>query len=138
MDKRVSSRAIIINNNQLLTLFRRKKLENGDIKEYYSLPGGGQELNETNEDTVIRELQEELGVTIKIFGYLGNYEDDKSINHLFHCSIIKGTPKLGGEELMRMSNDNYYEPKFVNMSDINNIDINYKDKINNANCKKYI
>lgn len=42
MNKRISSRAIIIENNKLLTFFRRKN-KDGKIKEYYSLPGGGQE-----------------------------------------------------------------------------------------------
>ena len=75
MNKRISSRAIIIENNKLLTFFRRKN-KDGKIKEYYSLPGGGQEKGETLEENVIRELKEEFNVDIKIIDYLGKKESD--------------------------------------------------------------
>ena len=69
--KRESSRAVIIDNNRVLTMFRRKIDEVGNKNEYYAIPGGGIEENETMEKAVVRELQEELNVKIKILGYLG-------------------------------------------------------------------
>ena len=60
---RISSRAIIIQNNKVLTMFRRK-IKDGVSKEYYVIPGGGQEGNETLEENVIRELKEELGFEV--------------------------------------------------------------------------
>ena len=89
MNKRISSRAIIIENNKLLTFFRRKN-KDGKIKEYYSLPGGGQEKGETLEENVIRELKEEFNVDIKIIDYLGKKESDNYIEHFFYCTIING------------------------------------------------
>ena len=47
MEKRVSSRAIIIDDNKLLTMFRRKIKSDGTVKEYYVIPGGGLEEGET-------------------------------------------------------------------------------------------
>lgn len=136
MEKRVSSRAIIIEKNQLLTMFRRK-IKNGITKEYYVIPGGGQENNETLEENVKRELNEEFGVEIKVLGYLGKEEHETTIEHYFHCEIIKGTPKLGGEELERMSEENYYEVRYIALEDLPKTDINAKDKIEMAIKGKY-
>ena len=56
MEKRVSARAIIIEDGKLLTMFRRKKKEDGSYQEYYAIPGGGLEENETLKN-VIREIK---------------------------------------------------------------------------------
>ena len=131
MNKRISSRAIIIENNKLLTFFRRKN-KDGKIKEYYSLPGGGQEKGETLEENVIRELKEEFNVDIKIIDYLGKKESDNYIEHFIYCTIINGIPKLSGEELERNCQDNYYELRYININEIDKIDIFHKDMINKA------
>ena len=137
MEKRVSSRAIIIDNGSLLTMFRRK-IKNGKIKEYYVIPGGGLEENETLEENVIRELKEEFGVDIEVLGYLGKEEHEKTIEHYFHCKIVNGTPKLGGEELERMTDENYYEVRTIDLKDLVDMDINAKGKINMALNNKYL
>lgn len=49
MNKRENARAIIIKDNELLTIFRRKKTKEG-TKEYYVIPGGGVEDGETLAD----------------------------------------------------------------------------------------
>lgn len=136
MEKRISSRAIIIEDGKILTMFRRRII-NGQTKEYYVIPGGGQESNETLEENVKRELKEECSIEIKILGYLGKEEKDAGIAHFFHCQIIKGTPKLGGEELERMTKENYYEIRYISIEEIDKIDINAKDKIVMALNKDY-
>jgi ADP-ribose pyrophosphatase YjhB (NUDIX family) len=113
-------------------MFRRKIKDDGSIKEYYVIPGGGLENNESLEENVKRELNEEFNVEINILGYLGKIESDNSIEHYFHCEIVNGTPHLGGEELDRMTEKNYYEIRKIKIDDIKNIDINAKDKIENA------
>ena len=129
---RISSRGIIIQNGKVLTMFRRK-IKDGNTKEYYVIPGGGLEDGETLEQNVVRELKEEMNVDIKILGYLG--QDDQTGSNYFHCQITNGTPKLGGEELDRMTNDNYYEPLFVNIDNLQNIDIYGREFIFKAlNC----
>lgn len=136
MEKRISSRAIIIEDGKVLTMFRRKIID-GKLKEYYVIPGGGQENNETLEENVKRELKEECSIEIKILGYLGKEEKDTGIAHFFHCQIIKGTPRLGGEELERMTKENYYEIRYIPLEEIDKIDINAKDKIAMALNKEY-
>ena len=131
MDKRVSSRAIIIEDNKLLTMFRRKIKNDGSVKEYYVIPGGGLEEGETLEENVIRELKEEFNVDIEVVKFLGTEEYDDTIANYFLCKIVNGTPKLGGEELERMTPQNYYEIKYIDLREIDCYDINAKDIIKN-------
>ena len=132
MEKRVSARAIIIEDNGVLTMFRRKKKNDGSYKEYYVIPGGGVEENESLEETCIRELKEEYNVDIKILGYLGSDERETTIGHLFHAKIINGIPILSGEESERNNDDNYYEIRKVNLNELNEVDIDSVDFIRKA------
>jgi len=136
MEKRISSRAIIIENGKVLTMFRRK-IKNGITEEYYVVPGGGIENGETLEENVKRELSEELNVEIEIIGYLGTIEYDTNIANFFHCNIIKGEPKLGGEELERMTDDNYYEVRFVDINKLDEIEFSAKEKVYQALNEEY-
>lgn len=131
MEKRVSSRAIIIEDGKLLTMFRRKIKKDGSVKEYYVIPGGGLEEGETLEENVIRELKEEFNVDIEIVKFLSTEEYDDTIANYFLCKIVNGTPKLGGEELDRITPENYYEIRYIGLNDIDNYDINAKDIIKN-------
>lgn len=125
---RVSSRAIIIENQKLLTMFRRKYSE-GKWKEYYVIPGGGKEEGESLEENVARELKEEMNVDIKVLKFLGKHQDGNREDNYFLCEIVSGKPKLGGEELERMSDENYYEPRFIEIASLDEYDINCKDLI---------
>ncbi len=129
MDKRVSARGIIIEDKEVYLMFRRRILDDGSIKEYYVIPGGGINENESLEDCLKRELKEELSIDIKINSYLGYDESKDTIAHFYSCSIINGIPSLGGEELERCSKSNYYEIKKVKIKDLDNIDIMAKDMI---------
>ncbi len=62
---RISVKAIILRDGKLL--LNRCKQVNGE--EYYDLPGGGQELYEPMEETVIREVLEETGYHIRILRF---------------------------------------------------------------------
>ena len=60
MEKRKSARAVIFEDNKLLCIFRRKIDDLGNIQEYYVIPGGGIEENETKRDTVLKAYMAEL------------------------------------------------------------------------------
>ena len=137
MEKRIGSRAIIINDNKVLAMYRRKTDKEGNVDEYYVTPGGGQEGNETLEETVKRELKEEFNVEIKIIGYLGVKENEKSINHFYHCEIVNGTPSLSGEEKERMTDDNYYEVREVSLDEIDKVNFIGKEMIELALNENY-
>lgn len=134
--KRVSARAIIFEGDYFYALFRRK-IKDGNVHEYYSIPGGGVEFDETLEETVKRELKEEFQVDINLLGFLGSLETDDCIFNYYHAEIINGTPKLGGEELERNSYENYYEIRKINIKDIDEVDILGKEQIMNAFFKNY-
>ena len=136
MEKRISSRGIIIQDDKLITIFRRKVKDN-TVKEYYVIPGGGLEEGETLEDNLKRELKEELCIDIEINGFVGKRETDTTIEYYFDCKIINGVPTLGGEEKERMNQNNYYEVKELSINDINNIDLQGQEFIMKANNKEY-
>ena len=138
MEKRISSRGIIIEDGKVYAMFRRRIKDDGTIKEYYVIPGGGIKENETLEENVIREMKEEFSVDVKIEGYLGKDEGEDSIANFFRCSIISGAPKLGGEEKERCSESNYYEIRQIPIEDLDKIDILAKDMIMKAYNKEYI
>ena len=123
-----SVRGLIIHKNELVVLFRRK---NGN--EYYSVPGGGIEMNESKEEALTRELFEELNIKVKINKEVFTYENDKAIEYFFTCDYISGTFELNGEEKERNCENNYYEVSFIPIKNINNYNIlkevkNYYDK----------
>ena len=138
MNKRLSSRGIIIQNDYVYLMFRRRIKENGEIKEYYVIPGGGINENETLEENVKREVKEEFSVDVKINGYIGKDESEETIANFFSCSIISDTPKLGGEELDRCTESNYYEVRKVKIEDLDKIDVMGKDMIIKAFNNIYV
>lgn len=138
MEKRISSRGIIINNdNSFYAMFRRKIKDDGSVKEYYVIPGGGIKENESLIENVIREMKEEFSVKIKVIGYLGKDESEDAIANFFHCEIVEGEPVLGGEELERCSENNYYEIRKISIEELNRIDISSKYIIMKAFNKEY-
>ena len=112
-----TARAIIINDGKVLVFFRRR-ISDGKEWTYYSLPGGHLEGDETYEEAVIREVKEEMNIDVKIIDYIGMNKDRKFEEKLYHCEIIGGDIKFGGEELERCCGDNYYEIRWVNIDDI--------------------
>ena len=138
MDKRVSARAVIIQDDSVYAMFRRVIKDDGSVKEYYVVPGGGQEGGESLRETVTREIKEEFTVDIKIKGYLGYDEDKDSIAHFYDCEIINGKPQLGGEELERNCASNFYEIRKVSINELDKVDILSTDMIMNAYNEKYV
>ena len=91
----IRAAAVIIKNNKILLIHR---FNHGE--EYYVLPGGGVETEETPENAVIREAKEEAGLNIKIAKKLWEYpsEKDHRMHHVFLATDFNGELKLGGVE----------------------------------------
>ena len=138
MGKRVCARAIIFDNDNIVLMFRRRKKEDGKYMEYYSLPGGGQEANETLYDTAIREVYEEFNLKVIVRGYVGMVEDDKTIQHFYHCEKLSGDIKLNGEEKDRNCKENYYEPLEIPIDRIPHINLMFQDMIEKAFQNEYL
>ena len=120
--KRISARGIIITEKGLAVIFRRK-INNGNKKEYYVIPGGGINEGEEIEDGLKRELKEELNIEVEIKDLAFTVETEERIEYFYNCKYISGDFKLNGEELDRMNENNYYEPTFINIKEINKYDI---------------
>lgn len=60
--------ALIIHNNKVLT-------HRNINKDHYCIPGGRIEIGKSSEETVKREIQEELGKKIKIEKYITTIEN---------------------------------------------------------------
>jgi 8-oxo-dGTP pyrophosphatase MutT (NUDIX family) len=43
--------------------------------DHYAIPGGGQDVGETLTQTVVREVEEETGLTVEVTGLIGVYSD---------------------------------------------------------------
>lgn len=91
-----------------------KRVKNG--KTFYAVIGGRPEGNESPEETAIREVQEESGLTITLksdtvficdAGMESGYY--KAPEYFFWANTIEGTPQLGGEELEFNNSNNSYE-----------------------------
>jgi len=121
-------RAIIIEDNKLLVFFRRK-LKDGKYITYYAIPGGHVENDETVDETVIRELKEEMNLDIEILSYLGELEAYNQVEYYYHAKIIGGELRFGGEELERNSEDNYYEIRWITIDEALSSDITAIDMI---------
>lgn len=113
-NKRKSCRAIIVSNNQLVTMYRERQ---GKI--FYTFPGGGMEENETEEECVKREVLEEFGMTVEPVKKAYIYESDSRTEYFYVCNWISGEFGSGeGEEYMPDRNKGVYIPKLINISDI--------------------
>lgn len=62
----IVSAAVILSNGKVLIT---KRSENMKLPNLWEFPGGKVKENETPEDCVIREINEELGVSIKVHSY---------------------------------------------------------------------
>ena len=90
--KKINVAAAIITKNNKYFIAKRNK--NKHLGGFYEFPGGKQDKNETLQETVIREIKEELDVNIFVGDKLGeeHYKDEKINVHLhyFFCTIISG------------------------------------------------
>lgn len=116
MEKRESSRSIIISDNNIVLMYREK-----GGKTYYTFPGGGKESGETDEQCVIRETLEEFGLLVKPLREVFCYEDSKSVQHFFLCERVSGEFGSGKGEEYQPGSDGVYIPKLVSLNDLNDL-----------------
>ena len=85
--------ATIIKDNNLLLIHRVKA-----DRDYFVLPGGSPEGEETLEAAIVREVKEETGFDGMVREKLEEIYDEvnKKMNHLFRVEIVGGELCLGG------------------------------------------
>ena len=86
--------AIIRQGNTIFTTQRGY----GDYKDGWEFPGGKIEPGETSEQALVREIQEELDMTVRVERHVTDVSYDYPQFHLemgcYLCSIAEGTPRL--------------------------------------------
>lgn len=67
-------------------------LKQKEYQDYYTFPGGGLEENETTEEGTIREIQEELGIKVRIVRKMYEiYSEKFQQREIFYlCEYIEG------------------------------------------------
>ncbi len=121
MDKRLCVRGIILNDNSIYLIHRIKP-----DREYYTLPGGGIEENESLEDALHREIIEELGIKVNIIKELYKYETDDRIETFVLCSYLSGSfkdangPEWNSEEY---KSHGKYGQELVNLNNLDKYNI---------------
>lgn len=120
MNKRAG--AIIIKDGKILLIHRFMK----DWGEYWVFPGGGVDEGETIEQAMVREVMEELSLTVTeskllfdVFNpfTMGNHFPPRQ-EYYFLITGFTGEVKLGGSEAEEMSEDNQYYPTWVDLAQI--------------------
>jgi len=90
--------AVIFRKNKFLLIHRQK-----DAEDYYIFPGGGVEDTETPEETIIREINEELNLRIKIARKLFEFENLGGREYYYLIKEFSGIMKVIGDS---MANEN--------------------------------
>ena len=91
--------AVIKNGEDKILLMKRGSLSKSEPNTW-CIPGGAVEFNERMEDSVVREIKEELGVDIEVVKQYGcaNHimptEGKHWVSTIFLCKITQGEPKV--------------------------------------------
>lgn len=109
--------AVIRNNKN--EIFCCKRGPGRALEGYWEFPGGKVEANETHEETIVREIREELKTTIEPIKYIGvsNYEYkdiEKPFSitmYAYECRLIQGKLEL----------TEHTEKKWVNVENLKSI-----------------
>lgn len=87
---------ILMNEKEEILIAKRK--EEKHLGGYWEFPGGKIENGETPEESLIRELKEEMNITIKVKDYFGEniYKYERGTIKLiaYFCEIVEGNITL--------------------------------------------
>ena len=117
--------ATIPYNNGIICI-KRKKGTGSNKKEYYTIPGGGQEEGESIEETTLREILEELGIEIELTNTCYKIENLGRTEYFFIGKYKSGELGTGkGEEMTKPDYEKYgsYTPVVVAKDDIEQINL---------------
>src|SRR3989344_7545377 len=101
---------VIVENNSILLLHRISK-------DWYELPGGKIEENETPEAAAIRELKEELNCDVHIQKKIGEMDFSQNNNVMKYTWFLA---KLAPNQKLKVGESAHDHFKYVPISDLKN------------------
>ena len=112
---RARAACIVFDGNAHVLLMHR--LRQG--QQYYVVPGGGVETEETAPEACLRELFEETSLRATRLQLVSTDEnDDGARTDYFLVEDAEGEPRIGGPEAQRNSPTNQYELRWVALHDL--------------------
>ena len=83
---------IIFIDGKIALMHRKDVLKRPEMPEYYTIPGGGLEEGETEEEGTKREIKEEFGIEVKIVKKLYEMKSTKfNQKELYYlCEYVSG------------------------------------------------
>ncbi len=120
---RQTARAIIINDNKILLMYRNKY-----DHEYYSLIGGGIELDETPIEALYREVFEETNLKIDQARLVIDENAGEIYGHhlIFLCRYVEGNLKLREDSIefdLNKAGKNIFRPVWVAIDQLNSVNL---------------
>ena len=120
----IRSAGVIIHNNKILT---HKNVN----KNHYSLPGGRVEIGENSEETVIRELHEELEKNTVITGDIATIEnffemDNKKYHEIYFVhkvEFVNGEDQIIDYTLHNKEGKEYLQYEWLDLNKIDEYNI---------------
>lgn len=89
--RKINVVAALIEKNGCYLIAQRAS---GLLKGKWEFPGGKVEMNETEEEAIVREIYEELNISVKCEGFVNKttfIKDDKEITlNLYRCTYLSG------------------------------------------------
>ena len=85
-------------------LLEKRREDEDNYAGFWALPGGHKKEEETPEEALVREMKEELNVTVKKFKFIGKFEDRDPTSkkmythHSFLCEEWEGEIKQTTEQ----------------------------------------
>lgn len=119
MEVRFSSRCFIFNEDKILLIYRENKGE-----KYYAFPGGKVEENETDEQCILRECKEELGINVKVSKRVYEVIGSNFVQHFFLCDWIDGSLGTGYKEEYSVNRKGGLQlPMFVDINSLKKLNV---------------
>jgi ADP-ribose pyrophosphatase YjhB (NUDIX family) len=125
--------ALVIKDGKILLMHQFLGPRDGKGEEdFYTLPGGSWELEETLEQTCKRELKEECNLDVTVGKLIFFVDTESRIAFYFLCEADSTEIELGGPEKDRMSAHEQYHVEWLELEklkDVNFIPALAKDAI---------
>ena len=122
-------RGICIHEGNLLVI-KRINLSREIDQEYYVLPGGKVEDDESLEDAIERETKEEASIMVNLRDLFATMEQDNMHEYFYLCDYVMGEPRLDpeSEEAREMEEGIHsYFPMWIPLSQLEEIDLHPKE-----------